>query len=173
MARSKHRKNHKQALEGWRNINCRYLPREGTPVEVAKKRYQVRYPEPKLEASEGVAARVSGPGKLTITAPDGSALNNGGIDYFTFDSLANILPEVGMRADDPLGRRAGMSELPHANYANLEMRILAQHCCPVTGEPAPHYSMGCVVDPPCQPGTGKDLAEHVYGPDPNGGSTTL
>lgn len=44
MAKSKHRKAHKQALALWKSIHAPRFPQEGAPVRVAKRAHEVRYP---------------------------------------------------------------------------------------------------------------------------------
>lgn len=91
MARSKHRKAHKQALTHWRAVHCApKLAEEGTPIRVAKKAHTVRYPEtPKRMAtvtaltSEGWEAELEGGGTIKITGPGGTTIQKG--DRFAID----------------------------------------------------------------------------------------
>lgn len=71
MARSKHRKAHKQALSHRESIHCTpsYDP-EGTPVEVGKGKYRVNYPEPKDDNTiEGMVVDVEGD-EVTVDTGD-------------------------------------------------------------------------------------------------------
>lgn len=91
MARSRHRKAHKQALVHWRTIHCApKLAEGGTPVRVAKKAHEVRYPEtPKRMATitavtpEGWEAELEGGGILRVLGPGGVTPQKG--DRFAID----------------------------------------------------------------------------------------